>query len=100
MARGKGRPVRLDWRGGGPRGRGAAAPGRLIEGDNLPVMAALLPELEGRIDLVYIDPPFHSGKSFSARIGAGEDSRKPNTWATETAYDDRWPDLAAYLDML
>ena len=63
-------------------------------------MAALLPELEGRIDLVYVDPPFHSGKTFTTRVGAREDSRKPGTWETETGYDDRWRDLAAYLDML
>jgi DNA modification methylase len=74
--------------------------GRLIEGDNQAVMAALLPELEGRIDLIYVDPPFHSGRKFSARVGGAEDSRRPHTWETRAAYADDWPDLAAYLDML
>jgi len=31
---------------------------RLILGDNLPVMATLLPEYEGRINLIYADPPY------------------------------------------
>ena len=63
-------------------------------------MTALLKELEGRIDLIYIDPPFHSGRSYTARVGAREDSRRPESWATEAGYDDRWSDRAAYLDML
>src|SRR6266496_4120113 len=31
---------------------------RLIQGDNLSVMAALLPHYEGHIALIYADPPF------------------------------------------
>jgi DNA modification methylase len=72
----------------------------LIYGDNLAVMAALEKELEGRIDLIYIDPPFHSGRSYTARVGAREDSRRPESWETAAGYDDRWPDRAAYLEML
>lgn len=33
----------------------------VVEGDNADVLRALMPELEGRVDLVYIDPPFNSG---------------------------------------
>jgi len=109
------RPVRLAWEAGPqaalrpaklvPQSRLAASSrgrphGRLIQGDNLPVMAALLAELEGRIDLVYIDPPFRSGKRFTTRVGSHEDSRRPKTWRTASGFDDRWPDMAAYLDML
>jgi len=46
-------------------------------GDNLAVMTALLPEYEGRINLLYADPPFFTNRKYSARIGRGEDSRKP-----------------------
>ena len=53
---------------------------RLIQADNLGAMASLLPELEGKIDLIYIDPPFLTGKAYHARIGRGEDSRQPDTW--------------------
>jgi len=73
---------------------------RLIEGDNLQTMNALMEEWKGRIDLVYIDPPFLSGKAYRARIGRDEDSRQPETWATTAGYQDTWRDGAAYLSML
>jgi hypothetical protein len=72
----------------------------LIEGDNLAVMAALLPEWQGRVDLIYADPPFMSGKRYATRIGRGEDSRKPEEWLLGEGYDDRWADPEAYLTMM
>lgn len=86
-----------------PGGRGypdRVPQNRLIFGDNLPVMAALLPEYEGRINLVYADPPFFSNRKYPARIGRGEDSRKPQGWALAEGYPDAWPNLDAYLDFL
>ena len=85
-----------------PGGRvdGDESAGRLILGDNLPVLQALLPELEGQVALCYADPPFLSGKRFRARIGRGEDSRRPDSWQTTDGYPDAWPDTASYLDML
>ncbi len=73
---------------------------RLIFGDNLPVMAALLPEWEGRINLIYADPPFFTNRKFAARIGRGEDSRRPEGWALAEGYPDSWANLDAYLDFL
>jgi DNA modification methylase len=73
---------------------------RLILGDNLKVMAALLPEYEGRIQLIYADPPFFTNRKYPARIGRGEDSRKPEEWALAEGYEDSWPDLDGYLDFL
>jgi len=72
----------------------------LILGDNLMVMWALLPEYEGRIDLIYADPPFFTNREYTARIGRGEDSRKPQFWQLDRGYPDRWTGLEAYLDML
>ncbi len=86
-----------------PSGRGypyAQPENRLILGDNLAVMAALLPKYEGRIDLIYADPPFFTNRKYSARIGRGEDSRKPEEWALAEGYHDHWPDLDTYLDFL
>jgi DNA modification methylase len=86
-----------------PDGRGysgAPARGRLILGDNLRVMSALLAELEGRIDLIYADPPFFTNRKYAARIGRGEDSRRPQDWVLAEGYGDHWPDLDAYLDFL
>ncbi len=73
---------------------------RLILGDNLSVMTALLPEYEGRINLIYADPPFFTNRKFPARIGRGEDSRKPGEWQLAEGYHDHWNDLDSYLDFL
>jgi DNA modification methylase len=73
---------------------------RLILGDNLPIMAALLPVYESRIDLIYADPPFFTNRKYPARIGRGEDSRKPDEWQLTEGYQDHWPNLDAYLDFL
>src|SRR6266545_7199405 len=73
---------------------------RLILGENLEVMAALLPEYEGRINLIYADPPFFTNRKYSARIGRGEDSRKPEQWQIADGYHDNWEGLDSYLDFL
>jgi site-specific DNA-methyltransferase (adenine-specific) len=78
----------------------AHQPSRLFFGDNLGVMSALLPEYEGRVNLIYADPPFFTNRKFSARIGRGEDSRKPDEWQLADGYHDHWHDLDAYLDFL
>ncbi len=86
-----------------PGGRGypsASAHNRLIFGDNLGIMAALLPEYEGRINLIYADPPFFTNRKFRTRIGRGEDSRKPEKWKLADGYPDAWPNLHDYLDFL
>ena len=62
------------WRDDG--GDGAEQPNRLIYGDNLLAMAALLagdedtPSLRGKIDLIYIDPPF-PGQLVCCALGCG-----------------------------
>lgn len=38
---------------------------RLIWGDRKYVLPSLLPEFSGRVDLIYIDPPFNTGGDFS-----------------------------------
>lgn len=86
-----------------PQGRGyphVNADNHLIFGDNLAVMSAMLEEYEGRIHLIYADPPFFTNKRWKARVGRGEDSRRPEDWQTVEGYTDHWPDIDAYLDML
>lgn len=73
---------------------------KLLLGNNLAVMTALQGELEGQFHLIYMDPPFLSGKRYPARIGRNEDSRRPEDWETIDGYQDTWKDGAAYLDML
>lgn len=69
-------------------------------GDNLAVMWALLPEYEGQIDLIYVDPPFYTNRKYPSRVGRDEDSRRPQEWQLSDGYEDHWPNLEAYLDML
>lgn len=86
-----------------PRGAGYPEdkPGdTLFLGDNLPVMAALLPDYENRLDLIYADPPFFTNKRYPARFGRGEDSRRPQEWQLTEGYGDHWESLDAYLDFL
>ena len=72
----------------------------LILGDNFRVMSTLLEEYEGRIKLIYADPPFFTNRRYPARVGRGEDSRRPQEWQLAEGYPDDWVDIEAYLDML
>ena len=35
-----------------------------LEGDNLSVLKLLLPQLQGKVQVVYADPPYNTGKNF------------------------------------
>lgn len=60
-----------------------------------------LAELEGRAQCVYIDPPFMTGETFTRRRRFGQSGWKRGTPAPEyPAYQDQYPDKAAYLAML
>lgn len=66
---------------------------RLIWGDNKLVMASLLKEFKGKIDLIYIDPPFDVGADFTMEvpIGDGEEFIEKDQSALEmVAYRDMW----------
>jgi adenine-specific DNA-methyltransferase len=77
---------------------------KLIWGDNLLVMGSLLDKFAGKIDLIYIDPPFATGAdfSFAAPIGeAGEKVFKEQSVIEEKAYRDTWGKGAhSYLHMM
>src|SRR5688572_13091299 len=77
---------------------------KLIWGDNLLVMGSLLEKFAGKIDLIYIDPPFATGAdfSFTAPIGDGDvDVIKEQSAIEEKAYRDTWgAGVASYLSML
>jgi 16S rRNA G966 N2-methylase RsmD len=45
---------------------------KLIWGDNLLVMGSLLEKFAGKIDLIYIDPPFATGADFSFTAPVGD----------------------------
>ncbi len=77
---------------------------KLIWGDNLLVMGSLLEKFAGKIDLIYIDPPFSTGAdfSFTAPIGEGDQEiTKDQSIIEEKAYRDTWGHgLDSYLEML
>jgi adenine-specific DNA-methyltransferase len=80
----------------------------LIYGDNLLAMEALLSgnsersSLRGKVDLIYIDPPFDSKADYRHKIklGDGNIEQKP-TVIEQFGYSDTWKDgTASYLEML
>jgi len=77
---------------------------KLIWGDNLLVMSSLLEKFAGKIDLIYIDPPFATGAdfSFTAQIGeSGEQVVKESSVIEEKAYRDTWGrGFDSYLTMI
>jgi adenine-specific DNA-methyltransferase len=73
---------------------------RLIWGDNKLVMSALLKQgWAGKINLIYIDPPFFTGADFSVRTKVGnEQIEKEPSIIEERAYKDTWKGgIASYL---
>lgn len=75
---------------------------RLIWGDNLRAMAALLPEYAGQVGLIYVDPPFDTGTSYvQALTIQGEAGRRRPHVLREVAYRDvSGSGRAGYLQML
>lgn len=81
---------------------------RLIYGDNLMAMAALLagdaytPSLRGKVDLIYIDPPFDSKADYRTKVTLpGVELEQKPTVIEQFAYSDTWADgTASYLAMI
>ena len=72
---------------------------RLIYGDNILAMQALLagdaqtglPSLRGKVDLIYIDPPFDSKADYRTKISLpGTDIQQKPTVIEQFAYADTW----------
>jgi DNA modification methylase len=75
---------------------------KLIWGDNKAVMSSLLAQYAGKIDLIYIDPPFAVGSDFSLEVKVGEeDISKEASIIEEVAYRDTWgKGTQSYLAMI
>lgn len=91
--------------GSRPQGPGASNwRNKLVWGENLYVTASLLAEFAGRIQLIYIDPPFATGADFSISTLIGDDARKvekEQSMIEAKAYRDTWGDgLSSYLRMM
>lgn len=83
-------------------------PNRLIYGDNLLAMAALLagdednPSMRGSVDLVYADPPFDSKADYRTKVTLpGVTIEQRPTVLEQFAYSDAWAGgTASYLAMM
>ncbi len=83
---------------------------RLIYGDNLMTMQALLAgdpatgmtSMRGKVDLIYIDPPFDSKADYRTKIHLpGTDIEAKPTVIEQHAYSDTWKDgTVSYLEMM
>jgi DNA modification methylase len=77
---------------------------RLIWGDNKLVMASMLAEFKGKIDLIYIDPPFDVGADFTMNVPVGDEKEtieKDQSTLEMVAYRDMWgKGTDSYLHMM
>jgi adenine-specific DNA-methyltransferase len=77
---------------------------QLVWGDNKLIAASLLGQFRGKVDLIYIDPPFDVGADFTMPVPIGADREfveKDQSAMELVAYRDTWgkgPD--SYLQML
>jgi adenine-specific DNA-methyltransferase len=65
----------------------------LIWGDNKLIAASLLKEYRGKVDLIYIDPPFDVGTDFTLDVPIGEENGtvlKDQSALEMVAYRDTW----------
>ena len=76
----------------------------LVWGDNKLVMASLLEQFRGKVDLIYIDPPFDVGADFSMQVQIGEEEellQKEQSILETVAYKDTWgKHTDSYLHMM
>jgi len=75
----------------------------LIWGDNKLVMSSLIKQgWAGKINLIYIDPPFFTGADFTVRTKIGdEEIEKEPSIIEERAYKDTWSGgIASYLNYM
>ena len=76
----------------------------LIWGDNKLAISSLLSEFKGRVDLIYIDPPFDVGADFKLRVPIGDSDdtiEKDQSTLEFVAYRDIWGrGTDSYLQMI
>ena len=64
---------------------------KIFWGDNLQVMSHLLKDYRGKIDLIYIDPPFDSKANYKKKISLkGKEVLNDNNTFEEKQYGDIW----------
>ncbi len=79
---------------------GGTPQNRIYLGENLDAMIALLPEFSGRFDMIYLDPPFATGSTFSVKLPVWSETETRRLLEVP-AYPDRLEGgLPAYIQMM
>ena len=88
------RIMRTQWLGMAPEGL-------LLLGSIEEKAEQLRRDYAGSFQMLYLDPPFNTGKRYEAKLSAGTDAvAKGLSNVTLEAYNDRWPSREAYLSAL
>ena len=75
--------------------------GTLIQGSLPADGKALLARYGEQVQMIYIDPPFNTGKRFDMKVRVGEKGYKTGSPSLSlSAYDDRWESRESYLAMM
>ena len=75
--------------------------GTLIQGRLPEAGKELLARYAGQVQMVYLDPPFNTGKRFDMKVRVGENGYKTGSPTVSLdAYDDRWESREEYLAMM
>ena len=86
---------------GAERHLGTQSTGVLKQGMLSACREELLARYAGQVQMIYLDPPFNTGKQFDMKVRIGEDGYRTGSPSMMlTAYDDRWPDRAEYMHMM
>ena len=65
---------------------------KLYYGDNLQVMSHLLKKYRGKVNLIYIDPPFNSNADYKSKVYLHGVGYTDNSYYEEKQYGDIWKD--------
>ncbi len=76
--------------------------GYFIKGDAITELLRIQEEWREKLQMIYLDPPFFTGKTFSYKQKVGEEGWKgnPQYVLTHQAYSDKWKDRETFLTML
>lgn len=80
---------------------GKESAGTLMLGDVAACAPMLRERYAGKVQTIYLDPPFFTGKRFDMKVRIGEKGYKTGSPSlTLTAYEDKWDSRAQYMEMM
>ena len=79
---------------------GGPSEGRFLVGDARRLLREMLPEYAGRVQLIYLDPPYMTGGKYAMRVRVGEKDWKAGKGSLELPSFDDNMGRGEYLDMM